>query len=549
MGLILLAALAAWIASGFQMSTVSSVAQRLSGAMYADGLNRVLERPYSDFENQRSGETVNELQRMRKEVDLFISSAINIVFTAIIGLCVVLCYAVWVDWPIALFLALSTPLIAALSVAVSRRVGVFQKQIVQEGNELAGATGETIRNIELLKSLGLVSKQVDRFRSDSDRLVALELRKIRRVRIYSFFHGAAVHLSRFLLFLFLLYLLMMQRITIGQFVSMFLYSYFIFGPMQELGGVIATYRDVAVSLHLLGDLLALPEASPGLDGDANAPPLTSIQFERVTYRYGASERAVVQEISFHANRGETIAFVGPSGAGKSTLVKLICGLQSPTGGQILLNGKPSSAFGQAGLQKQIGLVTQSANLFAGTIGHNLRIVEPHATDEQCLRAMRLASAEGLLTRGADGLDTVIGEGGVRLSGGERQRLAIARALLREPQLILFDEATSALDPIVEREIGDTIREISRHKRNITVVVTHRLATVVYADRIHVLHEGRIVEAGNHLELLASGGLYFQMWTMQQDDTTRVHSPSAKTAAPYRQCVGTSPDSGTPPFTR
>jgi ATP-binding cassette subfamily B protein len=214
------------------------------------------------------------------------------------------------------------------------------------------------------------------------------------------------------------------------------------------------------------------------------------------------------------NTGETIAFVGPSGSGKTTLMKLLVGLYRPQQGKILYNGMDENNIDFNDLRNQIGFVTQDTQLFSGTIKENLLFVNPEATDDDLNDVLQKASCQNLLRRAENGLDTMIGEGGLKLSGGEKQRLSIARALLRRPKLLLFDEATSALDSLTEEEITDTIREISLQGQQITILIAHRLSTIMHADRIYVLERGDVVETGNHEKLLAEKGLYYAMWRQQ-----------------------------------
>jgi ATP-binding cassette subfamily B protein len=206
--------------------------------------------------------------------------------------------------------------------------------------------------------------------------------------------------------------------------------------------------------------------------------------------------------------------VGPSGAGKTTLVKLLVGLYRPLTGHIYYNGTPEDEIAIDGLRERIGFVTQDAQLFSGSIRENLLFVRPGATDAECMDVLRQASVETLLARADRGLDTVIGEGGVKVSGGEKQRLSIARALLRKPQLLVFDEATSSLDSLTEEEISLTIRDVAASRDAITILIAHRLSTVLHADRIYVLERGRIVESGRHEELIDRKGLYYAMWRQQ-----------------------------------
>ncbi len=212
--------------------------------------------------------------------------------------------------------------------------------------------------------------------------------------------------------------------------------------------------------------------------------------------------------------GETIAFVGPSGSGKTTLVKLLVGLYHPNKGHIYYNGHDEVNINYEELRHQMGLVTQDPQLFSGTIKENLLFVNPSASDEDISRVLSQASCNNLLARAEKGLDTVIGEGGLKLSGGERQRISIARALLRQPRLMIFDEATSALDSLTEEEISHTIRDITSRREHMTIMIAHRLSTIMHADRIFVLEKGNIVETGNHSSLIAEKGLYYAMWRQQ-----------------------------------
>jgi ATP-binding cassette, subfamily B, bacterial len=234
------------------------------------------------------------------------------------------------------------------------------------------------------------------------------------------------------------------------------------------------------------------------------------------------------DISFSVKRGETIAFVGPSGAGKTTLVKLLVGLYPPKTGRILYNDLPSDSVDLDRLRERIGFVTQDAQLFSGTIRENLKFVNPHATDEECFDVLNKAAAHTLLARADKGLDTVIGEGGVKVSGGEKQRLSIARALLRQPHLLVFDEATSSLDSLTEEEISRTMRDVAHSREVITILIAHRLSTIMHADRIYVLERGKIVEAGQHEDLLERTGLYYAMWRQQVGERRTIPQlPGAK----------------------
>jgi ATP-binding cassette subfamily B protein len=333
----------------------------------------------------------------------------------------------------------------------------------------------------------------------------------------------------------MLYLIFLQQITVGQFFSLLIYSFFIFGPLQELGNVINIYRETEASLANFDEIFTIP-VDPKPAHPVAVDDLEQLAFRNVSFTHASASAPALADVSFEVRRGQTVAFVGPSGAGKTTLVKLLVGLYRPGSGQILYNGVPSDRVDLDRFRERIGFVTQDAQLFSGSIRENLQFVRPGATDAQCLDVLRRAAATSLLARADKGLDTVIGEGGMKISGGEKQRLSIARALLRDPDLLVFDEATSALDSLTEEEISRTMRDVAEAADVITVLIAHRLSTVMHADRIHVLERGRIVEEGRHDELLARTGLYYAMWR-QQVGERRTVTPSLGVPAQPRVAVG------------
>jgi len=512
------------VAKNFQDYFVNVVTQRLGAQLYSDGVRHSLELPYSMFEDQRSGETLGKLQKVRNDVEKLIGAAVNVLFTTLVGVVFVMVYATTVHWIIAPVFLLTVPLVGILSSVLSKRIKKIQKIIVAETTSLAGSTTESLRNIELVKSLGLARQEIDRLNSITGKILSLELRKVRSLRLLSFIQGTAINALRTSILFLMLYLIFTQQITVGQFFSLFIYSFFIFGPLQELGTVINTYRETEASLETYQKILDLPvEAKP--PSPLPLGELTALTFDDVVFTHQTAAAPALTGVSFDVGRGETIAFVGPSGSGKTTLVKLLVGLYTPKSGRILYNGKAGTDLDLDELRRQIGFVTQDTQLFSGSIRENLLFVNPGATDEECLEVLKKAACDSLLARADRGLDTVIGEGGVKVSGGEKQRLSIARALLRRPRLLVFDEATSSLDSLTEEEITETIREVAS-SHVITILIAHRLSTILHADRIHVLEQGRIVESGRHADLLESKGLYYAMWRQQVGE--RRQSPATMT---------------------
>ena len=516
-GLLLLAsvgvAFISRIAKNFQDYFTNVITQKLGTRIYTDGIKHSLDLPYQVFEDQRSGETLGILQKVRTDVEKLISTSINILFTSVIGITFVMIYAFTVHWLIAPVYFLTIPLLGILSSVLSKKIKVIQKKIVSETTALAGSTTESLRNIELVKSLGLSQQEIERLNKTSEKILVLELKKVRYIRSLSFIQGTFVNLLRTAIMLMMLYLIFTQKISIGQFFSLFIYSFFIFGPLQELGNIINVYREAEVSLGNFEAILKTPvEKIP--ENPKHIDQISTLEFADVSFKHRTAESFALENISFKTSTGKSIAFVGPSGSGKTTLVKLLVGLYPPGKGKILYNGLENQEINYNTLRAGIGFVSQDTQLFAGTIRENLLFVSPQATDADCLEALSKASCNSLLNRAAQGLDTVIGEGGVKVSGGEKQRLSIARALLRKPSLMVFDEATSSLDSITEEEINGTVREIAKQNNHMSILIAHRLSTVLHADMIYVLERGKIVENGKHEELLEKKGLYYAMWRQQ-----------------------------------
>jgi ATP-binding cassette subfamily B protein len=404
-------------------------------------------------------------------------------------------------------------LIAFVTSVLSKRIKSIQKNIVQETNALAGSTTESLRNIEIVKSLGLTDQEVVRLNTNTFKILGLELRKVKSIRALSFIQGTMVNFLQQVITFTLLWLIFKNSINAGQYITLMFYGFFIFGPMQEIGNIIISYREAEASLNNFHTLMLkeieIKPAEPKHIGIIN-----ELEFENISFKHRSAQFKALDNISFDVKKGETIAFVGPSGSGKSTLVKLLVGLYRPQHGKIFYDGIDGNEIDFDELRGQIGFVTQDTQLFAGTIKENLMFVNPKATEADLQNALQKASCTGLLQRAEKGIETVIGEGGLKLSGGEKQRIAIARALLRNPKLLIFDEATSALDSITEEEITETIREVSSKGNQITVLIAHRLSTIMHADRIYVLEKGEVVETGSHGTLLMEKGLYYAMWRQQ-----------------------------------
>lgn len=502
------------IAKNLQDYFLSVVVQKFGAKVFTDGLQHAMKLPYQEFEDQRSGETLSVLQKVRTDTERFINMFINVLFGVIVGIAFVMIYAaIWIHWYIPLAYVVGIFLLTVITNTLSKKIKTIQKTIVAQTTALAGSTTESLRNIELVKSLGLTEQEVSRLNKNTYKILGLELTKVKRIRSISFIQGTFVNTLRQVILFILMWLIFGKIMDAGQLVTMQIFSFFVFGPLQEIGNIILSYREAEASLTNFRNLMQKsPEPQPAQP--MHLGDIKRLEFNDVGFKHQTAQQAAIDGINFKVQTGETIAFVGPSGSGKTTLMKLLVGLYRPQKGKILYNGIDENSINFEDLRNQIGFVTQDTQLFSGTIRENLTFVNPNATQEELIEVLHKASCYNLLSRAEKGLDTMIGEGGLKLSGGEKQRLSIARALLRKPHLLIFDEATSSLDSLTEEEITQTIRDVSSQRNQITILIAHRLSTIMHSDRIYVLEKGDVVETGNHESLLEEKGLYYAMWRQQ-----------------------------------
>ena len=509
------------IAKNFQDYFLNVVIQKFGAKVFTDGLQHAMKLPYQQFEDQRSGETLSVLTKVRADVEKFMINFINILFGVLVGVVFVFFYAaLFIHWSIPIAYLAGIFVLTVITNKLSQKIKIIQKNIVGQTTALAGSTTESLRNIELVKSLGLTQQEVERLNKNTYKILGLELTKVKRIRSISFIQGTMVNTLRQVILFILMWLIFGRYMDGGQLVTMQIFSFFVFGPLQEIGNILLSYREAEASLNNFDTLMKkTPEMDPVYP--KHLGDIQTLSFKNVAFQHKTASQKAINKISCDVKVGDPIAFVGPRGSGTSTLMKLLVGLYRPLEGKILYNNLDETELRFDDLRNQIGFVTQDTNLFSGTIRENMLFVYPAATEEDLLNALNKAACQNLLARAEKGLETMIGEGGLKLSGGEKQRLSIARALLRHPKLLLFDEATSALDSLTEEEITDTIRDISRQGNQITILIAHRLSTIMHADRIYVLEKGDVVETGNHESLLEEKGLYYAMWRQQIGERKKV----------------------------
>lgn len=501
------------IAKNFQDYFLNVIIQKFGANVFTDGLKHAMKLPYQEFEDQRSGETLSVLTKVRSDTEKFMSYCINVLFGIIIGVVFISVYAASIHPTLPLVYFGGIIMLVIITNVLSKKIKIIQKTIVKQTTALAGSTTESLRNIELVKSLGLTSQEVNRLNKNTFRILGFELTKVKKIRSISFIQGTFINTLRQVILFILMWLIFRNVMPAEELVTMQIFSFFVFGPLQEIGNILLSYREAEASLNNFNNLMQKPPELQPLH-PKHLGEIRTLEFQGVSFKHQTAQQKAIDNIDFSVDLGETIAFVGPSGSGKTTLMKLLVGLYRPQQGKILYNGIDETSINFDDLRNQIGFVTQDTQLFSGTIKENLTFVCPAATDDDLHEALNRASCQSLLIRAEKGLETTIGEGGLKLSGGEKQRISIARALLRKPRLLLFDEATSALDSLTEDEITTTIRQISASRNQVTILIAHRLSTIMHADRIYVLEKGEIVETGSHTSLLQEKGLYYAMWRQQ-----------------------------------
>jgi len=513
LGLAVLIAVLSRLAKALQEYVTRLVVQKFGTQLFNDGLRQALRLKFQEFEDLRSGETLSLLQKVRSDSERFINAFINTVFAALVGMGFLVWYAVTRHWLLVPVFLVGVLVLGGLTGLLSREIKSQQRSIVRETNRSSGFIAESLRNIELIKSLGLTFPEIRRLQAQTVRIFELEMQKVKRIRLLSFLQGVTLSMLKLAILFALLWLIFRDVLSTGELIAMQFISVAIYAPLQELGNIILAYREAEASLSNFDALMRKPiDRRP--DSPQDSGPIAEVRFDDVAFRHKGALDNALDGVSFSAALGDTIAFVGPSGSGKSTLVKLLLGLYAPATGEVYYNGIPARSLRLNRARRQVGLVTQEPYLFAGTLRDNIRLVKPDATDAEIVAAMQQSACAYLLNKSPDGLDTAIGEMGLKLSGGEKQRLSIARALIRQPRLLIFDEATSALDSLTEEQISDTVRRISASRRQITILIAHRLSTIMHADTIFVLEKGRVAESGTHAELLTRTGLYYAMWRQQ-----------------------------------
>jgi ATP-binding cassette subfamily B protein len=470
--------------------------------------------------SRQTGALQRDIERGTNGISFLMRFVIFNILPTIFELCLVIGLLLY-NYPF--WFALITLVAVVAYVIYTARITEWRTMYVREANKMDSKTHaralDSLLNYETVKYFSAEEREATDY---DDSLWRWEqARRKNRLTLFALNSGQAIIISVAMTLMLCLsaYYVLQGTMTLGDFTLMNAFMFQLFLPLSFLGFV---YREVKASLASIEQMLGLLKQESSVK-DTGEQTLVSknanIEFKNLEFSY-QPERPILKSLSFTINAGERVAIVGSSGAGKSTLTKLLFRFYDKTAGDILINNESIYQYSLASLREHIGVVPQDTVLFNDTLKNNVLYALPSATDEELARVITMSQLDYFISQCPDGLETVVGERGLKLSGGEKQRLAIARMLLKRPAIMVFDEATSSLDSRTEKNINQAIREVSAG--HTSLIIAHRLSTIIDADNIVVLDDGIVVEQGKHAELLAQEGHYYQLWQAQKDNAPTDH---------------------------
>lgn len=489
-----------------------NLAQRLQAELRQDAYQHVQRLDMEFFESQSSGRLVSIMNDDVNQLERFLDGGANALIQLFVTVLAVGAVFLVLSPQIALLAFAPIPLILWGAFYFQRKAGPVYGEVREQVGALASRLANNLNGIATIKSFTAEDREAERLRQSSEAYLEANREAIRISSSFIPLIRMAVLLGFLATFTLGGLMTLEGKLNVGAYGVLVFLTQRLLWPLTGLAQVIDLFERAMASTRRILDLLATPIRVPN-DGQTPLPsPLRGeLRFEGVSFHYHAGQ-AGIQDINLQIAAGSTLALVGPTGSGKSTLIKLLLRFYSPSQGRLLLDDVPVEELDMRSLRQHIGLVSQDVFLFEGSIRDNIAYGCPEASEEHIVAVAHQAEAWEFIERLPDGLDTQVGERGARLSGGQRQRLSLARALLKDPPVLILDEATSAVDNETEAAIQRSLRHIARGRT--LIMIAHRLSTIVHADTIVVLEQGRIVERGRHEALIQANGSYASQWRVQ-----------------------------------
>jgi len=497
----------------FQQYYTTTVSDRIGINVFNQAYAHVIRLPMAFFSSQKTGEVFRKMTKARDDVTTLFQTFFDKIFQNVFSIAVVLVYVLVKQWRIGIVLIALVPVFIAVTSYFTRKIKKVQNEINQVNEKLFGTSFEALNHIEVVKSFASEEHEIEQVHSDNRVSHENLRRQTRSYRDLLFWQGTIINFARVVLLWYGAILAYRGVLSFADVILFNFYTFVIYNPLYDLGDVYTKYQQGINAVDRLRVLLEEPitiKSKP----DAVRPERLQgkIEFKNVSFDYFAGDRQIIKDVSFVIEPGKKLSIVGLSGSGKSTIVKLLLRFYEPTSGQILIDGRDIRDYDLDALHRRVGLVLQDNVLFNTSLAENIRYGTFHASDDEVQKASGRAYLDQLVAKLASGLQTMVGERGLKISGGEKQRVAIARSIVKKPDILIFDEATSSLDSHSEEMIKQAINEVSQGVT--TVTVAHRFATVVNSDEILLLENGKIVERGDHKQLVKQNGKYAELYRLQ-----------------------------------